>query len=34
MDVVTKIEKTETDRMDRPTVPVMIAKSGELREEL
>ncbi|KAI1304588.1 Peptidyl-prolyl cis-trans isomerase B [Mortierella claussenii] len=34
MEVIRKIEDTETNRMDHPTVPVTIVKSGELREEL
>ncbi|KAG0366225.1 Peptidyl-prolyl cis-trans isomerase B [Gamsiella multidivaricata] len=34
MDVVSKIENTDTDRADRPKVPITIARSGELRDEL
>lgn len=34
MDVVEKIEKTETDRGDRPVVPIKIVNSGEVHEEL
>ena len=30
MDVVTRIENTETGRNDRPKKPITIAKSGEL----
>lgn len=30
MDVVSKIESTQTDRMDKPRKPVVISDAGEL----